>query len=785
MIKRICYALVLVYIAATAHASDMDLAMPRPDVADPANIELMLNDAPVPDVALPDPEPQTLTFCALSQNCTWTGNNAWTGNDTESSLNNIISVDGVTYPFTNAGVNSAIAAACTQSFNQGGEVDLPPTTINVTNLASQLLLSPCPIHLKGVGGEATILSVAGGISSAIPIFRLKTTVSNLAYDLENIEFACLSSPTAGDVMLFDNGGGAGLGPSQVYIHHVIVDTGCFGGYDVNETTGGSFAGFVYHAEDNYFESGGLNSNLSLVDSQLWEHNLIRSTSTTNPCFNHTSLVGSATQTLIHNNLQCNYAGAIVHQANQIKMVLNQFEVTASCGDGSVIDFKGDVGAIDASEVLSNNINAHTFCTNNINFGANSTNWHVLGNKITMNPTAGCGINIVAGSTGGTIGPNTWGGGGTSTAVCGDTAAARVQIYANSGPGEPSARAIAPSDTDNAIDARANSGTQSAPLVRIENNAATELSYIDNVGNFVAANGTQAGCTNTGLGFLGSVNSGFNWFVASTLIQGCVSNTSVFALNTAALTLGSAKGFMWASTTNPISAGPDTGLARLSAGVVSADTSSTGNGLGSFSASGYLPHSAGGTDLGTTALPFGNLWLGTAATNNFKVAPAATTGARTWSIPDWGANAATTQNQPFIIALTSQYTNSTTTFSNVAGGNTVQFPVAANQNYTATCHLYYQSVALGGLNIEFTGPASPTAVAYGLADPTALGTTDNSVATAFGTSLGNVIVTAATNFDAIVSFSLINGANAGTVNLLAKASTAVQLQIQAGSFCLVQ
>jgi hypothetical protein len=555
---------------------------------------------------------------------------------TSPSINGTIFVDGVTYPFTNAGVNSAIATACAQSFNQGGEVDLPPTTINVTNLASQLLLSPCPIHLKGVGGEATILSVAGGISSAIPIFRLKTTVSNLAYDLENIEFACLSSPTAGDVMLFDNGGGAGLGPSQVYLHHVIVDTGCFGGYDVNETTGGSFAGFVYHAEDNYFESGGLNSNLSLVDSQLWEHNLIRSTSMTNPCFNHTSLVGSATQTLIHSNLQCNYAGAIVHQANQLKLVLNQFEVTASCGDGSVIDFKGDVGAIDASELLSNNINAHTFCTNNINFGANSTNWHVLGNKITMNPTAGCGINIVAGSTGGTIGPNTWGGGGTSTAVCGDTAAARIQIYANSGPGEPSTRAIAPSDTDNAIVARANSGSQSAALLRLENNAATQLSYIDNVGNFVAANGTQAGCTNTGLGFLGSVNSGFNWFVASTLIQGCVSNTSMFALNTAALTLGSAKGFMWASTTNPISAGPDTGLARLSAGVVSADTSSTGNGLGSFSASGYLPHSAGGTDLGTTALPFGNLWLGTAATNNFKFAPAATSAQRVVTLNDPGA-----------------------------------------------------------------------------------------------------------------------------------------------------
>lgn len=143
------------------------------------------------------------------------------------------------------------------------------------------------------------------------------------------------------------------------------------------------------------------------------------------------------------------------------------------------------------------------------------------------------------------------------------------------------------------------------------------------------------------------------------------------------------------------------------------------------------------------------------------------------------------NAPTIIVLTSQYTNSTTGFTNVAGGNTIQFPVLASTNYTATCHLYYQSTALGGLNIEFTGPASPTSVTYGLSEPTALGTTDNSVATAYSTSLGNVIVTAATNFDATVSFSLINGTTAGTVNLLAKASTAVQVQIQAGSYCQVQ
>jgi hypothetical protein len=49
----------------------------------------------------------------------------------------------------------------------------------------------------------------------------------------------------------------------------------------------------------------------------------------------------------------------------------------------------------------------------------------------------------------------------------------------------------------------------------------------------------------------------------------------------------------------------------------------------------VPSVAGAADLGATALPYGNLWLGTAATNNFRFAPAATSGARVVTVPDPG------------------------------------------------------------------------------------------------------------------------------------------------------
>jgi hypothetical protein len=136
-----------------------------------------------------------------------------------------------------------------------------------------------------------------------------------------------------------------------------------------------------------------------------------------------------------------------------------------------------------------------------------------------------------------------------------------------------------------------------------------------------------------------------------------------------------------------------------------------------------------------------------------------------------------------VQLTSQYTNSTTGFTNVTGGNNLAISVAANANYTGSCRLYYQAAATGGLNIEFTGPASPTNIIYSLLDIGSSTTIVNaSVATAYSTSLGAVVTTATTNFPATVTFSLQNGANAGTLQLLAKSSASVQLQIQNGSFC---
>ena len=134
--------------------------------------------------------------------------------------------------------------------------------------------------------------------------------------------------------------------------------------------------------------------------------------------------------------------------------------------------------------------------------------------------------------------------------------------------------------------------------------------------------------------------------------------------------------------------------------------------------------------------------------------------------------------------TSTYTNATTTASNITG---LSFAVAASTNYSIHCDLYYQgSAATAGLDITVTGPASPTSVFYSYDEfPTAT-TSQTAVANSFGTKLiGNASVTATTNLHAIVAIGLVNGANAGTVQVQGSATGAGTVTVQAGSSCQIQ
>jgi len=130
-------------------------------------------------------------------------------------------------------------------------------------------------------------------------------------------------------------------------------------------------------------------------------------------------------------------------------------------------------------------------------------------------------------------------------------------------------------------------------------------------------------------------------------------------------------------------------------------------------------------------------------------------------------------------LTSNYTNATTTFSNVTG---ISFSVEASTNYKVTCDLDYQtSATTADIKIQWTGPASPTAVTYDLATEVTASTLSASVATAFSTALSEAgTPTITTNFPLRTTLTLINGANAGTIQLQAAATGTGTITVVPGS-----
>jgi hypothetical protein len=133
---------------------------------------------------------------------------------------------------------------------------------------------------------------------------------------------------------------------------------------------------------------------------------------------------------------------------------------------------------------------------------------------------------------------------------------------------------------------------------------------------------------------------------------------------------------------------------------------------------------------------------------------------------------------------SAYTNATTTFSTVTG---LTFPVEASTNYTGKCYILWQgSAGTTGPKFQFTGPASPTAVAASATSNVTATTYSTASATTFSSSMANAgTITTATNFMAEINFSVINGVNAGTLALQAAANGTGTLTIQLGSYCVMQ
>ena len=136
---------------------------------------------------------------------------------------------------------------------------------------------------------------------------------------------------------------------------------------------------------------------------------------------------------------------------------------------------------------------------------------------------------------------------------------------------------------------------------------------------------------------------------------------------------------------------------------------------------------------------------------------------------------------------SDYTNGTTGLTNITG---LSFSMAASTNYTVDCDLIYQgSASTAALQVQPTGPASPTALSsyalYTLTDGSSPTFYSHAVnATSFsGIALGpTAIVTTSADLGVHISYSIVNGTNSGTWQLQGKSASTGTVTVKVTSSC---
>ena len=139
-------------------------------------------------------------------------------------------------------------------------------------------------------------------------------------------------------------------------------------------------------------------------------------------------------------------------------------------------------------------------------------------------------------------------------------------------------------------------------------------------------------------------------------------------------------------------------------------------------------------------------------------------------------------------LLSNYTNATTTASNVSG---MSWSIAANASKTLRCWLpYSNSTGTGGLQLSISGPGTLVSGLYELRyDIDNPGTHNIGAATpgsAWPSSIGSTNVSNANvQFGADFYLQFNNGTTAGTLQLQAENNGTGTLTIYAGASCILQ
>jgi hypothetical protein len=317
--------------------------------------------------------------------------------ESTSSLNNVVMVDGKTYPQTNAGIQAAVNAT-----PPGGTIFFPSGTYNLTNTSGQQISITQGINFIcagwGGGTAGTILKVTAN-APTIPLLRIVPSGGQTGMRIQDCKFQTASA-TGGDASYaieVDTSPGNNFG--NFVIDHIAVSEpyanfGAFAASTAGSATGGAIwfnntmaevnGGFYASTITNSYLGGQLYCTLC-GDSLIVRGNTFRDIATQQNIEIDAGFTQGTSSFLIQDNYFLTN-GAAIHIGGGptfLKMNGNEMQTNsvASCSNGAMVDMDGT----SANPITDDNILDNTWqIVNSATCNALRLNWvvqsHIHGNN---------------------------------------------------------------------------------------------------------------------------------------------------------------------------------------------------------------------------------------------------------------------------------------------------------------------------------------------------------------------------------------------------------------------
>jgi len=314
------------------------------------------------------------------------------------NLNNRIYVDGVQYPYTQAGVQRALDDACAGTLGgaqPGTTVYLPPMSVPLSSGSGQQLLITCPVALIGAGPSQTSLVVTDSASDKIPVIRIAQAQSRPGwFEIEGIRITS-TSHHGGDGLLLENSNTAA---SHLLLHKTEISHLAASSWAVHVSAASAGSGVYGEIYGNELTNGIFIERSGPGSWSIDENEFRSDPDVLTPCIEVQGLVPASRITVFNNGGGCVGGFFVGDAVTQCRILYNDVRqpFASSEPNSAVIDLAGESRVSDGCEVRGNKIDEGHFAKVGIRL-TKATHTTIEGNQISLSPEGGVGILVGPGA----------------------------------------------------------------------------------------------------------------------------------------------------------------------------------------------------------------------------------------------------------------------------------------------------------------------------------------------------------------------------------------------------